>query len=56
MEKLKKVLEKIKNEISPPGWKGTVKAMKKHKDITNPFALARSMKKKGDKPHYPNKG
>jgi hypothetical protein len=40
------------DEVSPPGWSGTVKAMKKHKDIDNPFALAWSMKKKGDKPHY----
>lgn len=39
-------------EKSPPGWKGTVKAMKKHKDIDNPFALAWSMKKKGAEPHY----
>lgn len=40
------------NEVSPPGWSGTVKAMKKHKDIDNPFALAWSMKNKGEKPHY----
>lgn len=40
------------NEVSPPGWSGTVKAMKKHKEIDNPFALAWSMKKKGDKAHY----
>jgi hypothetical protein len=26
--------------------------MKKHKDITNPYALAWSMKNKGYKPHY----
>src|SRR5208282_4368364 len=39
-------------EVSPPGWSGTVKAMKKHKEIDNPFALAWSMKNKGDKPHY----
>lgn len=40
-------------EKAPPGWSGTVKAMKKHKkDIDNPFALAWYMKKKGDKPHY----
>jgi len=39
-------------EVSPPGWSGTVKAMKKHKDITNPYALAWSMKNKGAKPHY----
>lgn len=38
-------------EKSPPGWSGTVKAMKKHPEIDNPFALAWSMKKKGYKPH-----
>jgi len=44
------------NEVSPPGWHGTVRAMKTHKepkkDIDNPYALAWHMKKKGDKPHY----
>lgn len=44
--------EETVQEVSPPGWSGTVKAMKKHKNIDNPFALAWSMKKKGDKPHY----
>ena len=40
-------------EMSPPGFSGTVKAMKKHKkEIDNPFALAWHMKKKGDNPHY----
>jgi len=38
-------------EKAPPGFKGTVKAMKKHKDIDNPFALAWSMKNKGHKSH-----
>jgi hypothetical protein len=38
-------------EKAPPGFKGTVKAMKKHKDIDNPFALAWSMKNKGFKSH-----
>ena len=42
-------------EVSPPGWKGSVKAMKKHKDIDNPWALAWHMKNKGDKPHYKDK-
>lgn len=50
-------------EEAPPGWKGSVKAMKKHKDKfdtddkskINPFALAWSMHKKGAKPHYKNK-
>jgi hypothetical protein len=37
-------------EVAPPGWEGTVKAMKKHSDIDNPFALAWSMKNKGMSP------
>lgn len=40
-------------EVSPPGWEGTVKAMKKHKEIDNPWALAWSMKNKGYKSHKP---
>ena len=39
-------------EVAPPGWEGSVKAMKKHKDIDNPWALAWHMKNKGNKPHY----
>lgn len=39
------------DEVSPPGFGGTVKAMKKHKNISNPFALAWYMKKKGAKSH-----
>ena len=42
-------------EVSPPGWGGSVKAMKKHADIDNPYALAWHMKNKGDKPHYKDK-
>lgn len=38
-------------EKSPPGWEGTVKAMKKHKGIDNPYALAWHMKNKGMKSH-----
>lgn len=41
----------LQSEVSPPGWSGTVKAMKKHKNISNPFALAWSMKNKGAKSH-----
>lgn len=42
------------NEKAPPGWSGTVAAMRiKHGgEIDNPYALAWSMKNKGDKPHY----
>ena len=40
-------------EKAPPGWEGTVKAMKKKKNIDNPWALAWYMKNKGDKPHIP---
>ena len=43
------------DEVAPPGWEGTVKAMKKHKDIDNPWALAWSMKKKGYKSHKKKK-
>ncbi len=43
-------------EVAPPGWEGTVKKMKKKKGITNPWALAWSMKKKGYKPHYTKSG
>lgn len=42
-------------EVSPPGFKGTVKAMKKHDEIDNPYALAWHMKNKGDEAHYKNK-
>jgi hypothetical protein len=51
-----KVVGVGQEESAPPGWKGTVKAMKKHKDIDNPFALAWSMKNKGYKSHKPNVG
>jgi len=39
------------DEKAPEGWEGTVKAMKKHKEIDNPWALAHSMKNKGYKSH-----
>ena len=38
-------------EVAPPGWEKTVKAMKKHDEIDNPYALAWSMKNKGYKSH-----
>lgn len=44
-------VEQDLQEVSPPGFKGTVKAMKKHGEIDNPFALAWYMKKKGYKSH-----
>lgn len=46
-------LKKYKfGEVSPVGWSGTVKAMKGHKDITNPWALAWYMHGKGYTPHH----
>ena len=42
-------------EMAPPGWEGTVKAMKKHSEIDNPFALAWWMKRKGAKSHKDEK-
>jgi len=35
------------SEAAPEGWEKTVLAMKKHKEIDNPWALAHWMKKKG---------
>jgi hypothetical protein len=43
----------VQSEVSPPGWSGTVKAMKKHPEIGKPFALAWWAKQRGEKPHYP---
>ena len=43
------------NEVSPEGWEGTVKAMKDHPEIDNPWALAYYMKKKGYKSHKKEK-
>jgi len=51
------------DEISPPGWRGTIAAMRlKHPELgkgktkegkeKSPYALAYYMKKKGYKPHY----
>lgn len=52
---INKMLKKKKSGGGPPGWEGTIKAMKKHSDIDNPWALAWYMKKKGAKPHYGNR-
>ncbi len=48
-------LDKVLSEVAPPGWSSTVKDMKKHKEIDNPFALAWSMHKKGAKPSKKSK-
>jgi len=42
----------LKEAVSPPGWAGTVEHMKKHKNITNPWALAYYLRSQGAKPHY----
>lgn len=41
------------DEVSPPGWSGSVKAMKKHPKISNPWALAWWMRGRGAQSHYP---
>ena len=43
-------------EMAAPGWEGSVKKMKKHKSITNPWALSWYMKKQGAHPHYTKSG
>jgi hypothetical protein len=40
-----------KTAVAPPGWEDSVKRMKKHPEIDNPWALAWHMKNKGNKPH-----
>lgn len=42
--------------VAPPEWEETVKKMKKHPEIDNPWALAWYMKNKGDKPHAKTAG
>lgn len=50
------VAEVVKSllEVAPPGWSGTVKAMKDKKGFSNKkaFSLAWSMHKRGAKPNY----
>jgi len=41
----------VKTDAAPPGWEGTVKAMKSHEEIDNPWALAWWMKGQGDVSH-----
>lgn len=43
-------------EDSPKGWEGTVKSMKKHKDIENPWALSHWMKNQGMHSHKTRSG
>jgi hypothetical protein len=67
-EFMRRRLDAMLAEDAPPGWKGTVKAMKQHSDKfdadadsserggkMNPFAVAWSMHKKGAKPSYKDK-
>ena len=42
--------ESVTMEVAPEGWEKTIKKMKKHKEIDNPWALANWMKKKGYTP------
>lgn len=44
-------MKKKIEEKAPPEWSKTVKKMKKHKEIENPFALSWWMKDKSYKPH-----
>ena len=50
------ILQKI-SEVAPPGFEGTVLAMKaKHPEISNPWRLAWYLKNQGDKSHYTKTG
>lgn len=54
---LKEIIQEAITEVAPPGWEGTVKAMKqRHGDeIDNPWALTWWMKNKGYKSHEKSK-
>lgn len=43
-------------DVAPPGWEGSLKRMKKHSEISNPYALSWWMKNRGDTPHYTKTG
>jgi hypothetical protein len=43
-------------EVAPKGWEGTVKSMKKHSEIDNPYALTNYMKNKGYHSHKTKSG
>lgn len=45
------VEEQAREAVAPPEWEETVKKMKKHPEIDNPWALAWHMKNKGFEPH-----
>jgi hypothetical protein len=57
---IQKLIKEVLQEVSPPGFHGTVRAMKtKHPEkfgpkagTKNPYALAWAMKNKGFEPHY----
>lgn len=43
------------NEVAPKGWEATIKKMKKHREISNPWALVYWMKSKGYQPRKKKK-
>jgi hypothetical protein len=51
VERLTSSKEEDEEGKAPPGWEGTTKAMKKHGEIDNPWALSWWMKNKGMKSH-----
>jgi len=51
-----KVEDEKVEEDSPAGWEGTVKGMKKHREIDNPWALSHYMKNKGYHSHMTKSG
>lgn len=60
MQGIKRAAEKTStneqlNEVAPKGWEATIKKMKKHREISNPWALAYWMKSKGYQPRKKKK-
>jgi len=56
LERLDDLQEEDLEEDAAEGFEGTAKAMKRHKEIDNPWALTHWMKKQGYKSHRTKSG
>ncbi len=55
MSRVQQLIQRL-DEVAPKNWEGTVKAMKKHPEISNPYALSYWLRSRGAKSHYTKSG
>lgn len=55
MTQAQRLLQRL-DEVAPKNWEGTVLRMKRHKEISNPYALSYWLRSRGAKPHYTESG